>query len=395
MSRMIDLIRQSQAPANVMRAASKGALSLPPSEMIEILVFLTTNPLFAEQAKMTLAGWDEASSIAACGDPNTPREVLDYFLKPDNRRPKLMPALLDNPSSPENVLMDMAQTASRELVDMMLASTRVKQSSHLLLALSTNIHLTPEEGEQLKAALLKLGEMGDMTVKLPAYEEVGEQGLTQYELEHAAEIAAEEGKAFELVGGTLDDEETRTAAAALQIAPETTVTAAPAAPAAPAAVDDKMLKMRQTDAEFRERLTPLQKIGRLTVGQRVQLAMRGNKEERFILVRDGSRVVSSAVLQSPKVSDAEVETFAGMKNVQESVLRDIARTKKFMKNYAVIRQLVGNPRCPLDLSLGLMNHLLINDLKALSMNKNIADTLRKLAMKRFKEKSAPPGSKKE
>ena len=398
MSRMIDLIRQSQAPANMMRAASKGALSLPPAEMIEILVYLTTNPLFAESARMTLAGWDEASSIAACRDPNSPREVLDYFLAPDNRRPKLMPALLDNPSSPESALIDIAQTASRELVDMMLASARVKQSSHLLHALSTNIHLTPEEGELLKATLMKLGEMGEMTIRLPAYEEVGDQGLTQYELEHAAEIAAEEGKAFELVGGTLDDEESLAAAAALQIAPAT-ITAAPvpaaAVPAPAPQVDEKTLKMREAEAATRERLSPLQKISRLTVGERVQLAMRGNKEERFILVRDGSKVVSSAVLQSPKVSDGEIETFAGMKNVQESVLRDIARTKKFMKNYAVIRALVNNPRCPLDLSLGLMNHLLVNDLKGLSMNKNIADTLRKLAMKRYKEKSTPPGSKKE
>lgn len=390
MSRMIDLIRHSQAPANVMRAASKGALSLPAGEMIEILVYLTTNPIFAEQAKMTLAGWDEASSIAACKDPQTPREVLEYFLRPENRRPPLMPALLENPTSPEAALLDMSQTASRELLDTMLASERVKKSAHVLHALGTNVHLTPEEGELLKAALQKLGEVADMTVKLPAYEEVGEGGKTQYELEHAAEIAAEEGKAFELVGGTLDDEETRAAAAALQIEP-----AATAATAEPETDADKMAKMRQTDAEFRERLSPLQKIARLKVGERVQLAMRGNKEERFILIRDGSKVVSSAVLQSPKMTDAEVETFAGMKNVQESVLRDIARTKKFMKNYAVVRMLVNNPRCPLDLSLGLMNHLLVNDLKALSMNKNIADTLRKLALKRFKEKSAPPGSKKE
>ncbi|HXZ28824.1 MAG TPA: hypothetical protein VEG08_12600 [Terriglobales bacterium] len=387
MARMIDLIRQSQAPANVMRAASKGALSVPPAEMIEILVYLTTHPLFAEQARMTLAGWDEASSLAACRDPQSPREVLDYFAAPANRRPRLMPALLENAAVPEAALMEMAQTASRELVDMMLASARVQKSPHILHALGTNIHLTPEEAAQLKAALAALGEQ---TMKIPAHEEVGEEGKTQYELEHAAEIAAEEGKPFELVGGALDDEETRAAAAALQIDP-----AATDAAAGPAAVDEKTLKMRQAEADSRERLSPLQKISRLTVGERVQLAMRGNKEERFILVRDGSKVVSSAVLQSPKVSDGEIETFAGMKNVQESVLRDIARTKKFMKNYGVVRALANNPRCPLDLSLGLMGHLLVNDLKALSMNKNIPDTLRKLATKRFKEKSAPPGAKRE
>jgi hypothetical protein len=73
--------------------------------------------------------------------------------------------------------------------------------------------------------------------------------------------------------------------------------------------------------------------------------------------------------------------------VQEGVLRDIARNHKFIKNYGVIRNLVSNPRCPLDLSLTLMNHLMVNDLKILSNNKNIPDTLRKLAYKRFKEKT--------
>ena len=155
-----------------------------------------------------------------------------------------------------------------------------------------------------------------------------------------------------------------------------TATAAAAVQTAPA-----------TDAKVRERLSTSQKIARLSVGLRIQLAMKGNREERFILVRDGSKLVSQAVLQSPKVTDSEVEGFAGMKNVQEGVLREIARNHKFMKNYAVVRSLSGNPRCPLDLSLSLMNHLLINDLKALSVNKNIPETLRKLALKKFKEKS--------
>ena len=139
----------------------------------------------------------------------------------------------------------------------------------------------------------------------------------------------------------------------------------------------------------------LQKIKRLTVGQRVQLAMRGNKEERSILIRDGSKLVSAAVLVSPKVSESEIENFAALKNVQEQVLRDIARNPKYKKNYPVIRNLANNPRTPLDLSLGLMNHLMVMDLKNLSMNKNVPETLRKIAHKRFKEKSAPPGKKAE
>ncbi|HEV2021523.1 MAG TPA: hypothetical protein VGQ94_03255 [Terriglobales bacterium] len=382
MPRMIELIRQSAVPANMMRTAAKGALAVPADEMIEILVFLASHPIFGEQAKMTLASWDEKSAIAVASNPATPWEVLEYMVVPENRRPKLVPALLENPAVREVRLQDMAQTASRELVDMMLASARVRKSKDVLHALGTNHHLNEQEIADLKAALTALGED---TAEFEAFQELAEGEKSQYEIEHAAEIAAEEGKAFELVGSLLEDDELIAAATEAGIAP------AAVAPDAPMSEDEKNTKMRAAEAKSRERQSTLQKISKLKVGDRVQLAMKGNKDERFILIRDGSKVVSSAVLQSPKLSDAEVESFAGMKNVQESVLRDIARSRKFMKQYSVIRALVNNPRCPLDIGLTFMNHLLANDLKALSMNKNVPETLRKMGLKKFKEKSASPG----
>ena len=91
MARMIDLIRASAVPANLMNSASKGALSVPPREMIEILVYLAVhNKVFGEQAQLTLAGWDEAASRAAAGDSTTPKEVLEYLISPKNLRPVLL-----------------------------------------------------------------------------------------------------------------------------------------------------------------------------------------------------------------------------------------------------------------------------------------------------------------
>jgi hypothetical protein len=404
MARMIELIKQSAVPANVMRSAAKGALALSSAEMVEILVFLTTNPVFAEDAKMTLAQWDEKASVALCSDPNTSWEVLEYFIAPENRRPKLVPALLENPSVRESRLLELTQTPLREIVDMMLKSERVRKSREILLALATNHHLSEAEQVVLKSLL---HDLGDDTMVIQAYKDIEAGEKTQYEIEHAAEIAAEEGKKFELVGGTLDEgDEVDLAAemAAAQAAQPAAAAPAAAAPAAAApaaaaaaapAVDEKTLKMRAAEAGTRERVSTLQKIARMTVGERVQLAMKGTKDERYILIRDGSKVVSCAVLSSPKLSDAEVEMFASMKNVQEAVLREIVRNRKFMKNYSVARALINNPRCPLDLGLPLMNHLLVNDLKAVSMNKNISDTLRKMALKKYKEKSTPAGKKME
>ncbi len=432
MPKMIDLIRESAVPASVMRSAARGALSLPTGEMIEILVYLTSNPMFAEQAKMTLAGWDESSSIAAAADPTTPWEVLSYMISPENLRPKLLPALLENSSIRESLLIEMAQRASREIVETMLRSQRVKRSAHIVHALLTNANLKQTEAQQLHAALRSLGEE---TTKIMAYQEADSEEKTQYEIEHADEIAAAEAQnaPFEIFGQEDEledlehleavapaDEPPGEAAARIpefQIEAETETISSPAGasdgavvalvefaaggskaensdtPPAPAQGSEtesdleRLTRIRDAQSKSRERLTSFQKIARMGVRERIQLAVKGTKEERFILIRDGARLVSSAVLNSPKLTEAEVEYFASMKNVSDTVLREIARNHKFMKNYNVIRNLTSNPRTPLDLSLTLVNHLLVGDLKNLSSNKNISDTVRKLALKRYKDKT--------
>lgn len=434
MPRMIDLIRENKMPSNLMRAASKGALSLPPAEMIEILVYLTTNPVFREQAKMTLAGWDEASSIAAAADPNTPREVLDYMAAPANRRPKLLPSLLENPSVPEEPLLEMAQSASREVIDLMLRSARVRKADKVLHALQTNPNINQSETSLIEETLAANAQARDAAAPAAAQPSAAlahvaeEEEVSAAELEelrkftetHAAEIAAEEGKAFELVGGieALEAEAEAIDAAAPNEKPTplpaTPLPMAPAEAAAPASeqaavatavapasdepsaeIQLRFEAVKAAKTTQLDRRSALQKIQQMSVAERIQLAFKGTKEERFILIRDGCKLVSQAVLQSPKASEAEIEGFAAMKNVQEGVLRTIAMSHRFMKNYSIVRSLVSNPRCPLDLSLALLKHLLVNDLKSLSMNKNVPDTLRKLALKAYKMKSAPAGQRSE
>lgn len=372
MPRMIELIRQSAVPANIMRAASRGALSLPTQEMIEILVELTAHPIFGEQAQMTLAGWDEASAKAIAADPKTPIEVLKYLSSPRNLRPGLLPALIENPAIPESRLAKIAALKSREVAEAMLASPRARNSGEILRALIAAGKLTPGEIEQVN------GYMQTSTETSPSEEfddDVLNLELGNYMVEHADEIRAAESEPFFLHGFTLEEEQE-----ILPTLPQPGLTnTGVAARAMGMAVKAERAKG--------EKESTIQKIMKLTVGERVQLAMKGNKDERFILVRDGARVVCNAVIESPKLSDSEVESYAAMKNVQESVLRTIASKRKFIKNYAVIRTLTANPRCPMDVTLPLLPHLLTMDLKNLSMNKNVADTVRKLSFKMFKDRT--------
>lgn len=378
MSRMIDLIRQSKVPPNLMRAAAKGALSVPPGEMIEILVYLANQPIFRDDARMTLAGWDESACAAAAADPNTSQEVLRYFSAPENLRPRLVPILAGNSAVSEETVVLMAAAASSDIAASLLKVPRVSSSIAILKALESNQRVSDAELHTVRERLTDLGESPTEAAAKPAHGETPhqDQEKLQYEVEHAAEIAAAEGTPFQLIGGISGNSDKPEPVTAAQV-----VVAASTGAAAAAAPEPEEAK----------RLTAIQKIAKMSVGERVQLALKGNKDERFILIRDGVRLVCCAVLEAPKLSDAEAERFATMKNVSEHVLRGLAGKRKWLKNYTIVRNLAFNPRCPMDVTLQLMKHLTLNDLKHMSINKEVADTVRKLAMKMWKQKSDTRG----
>jgi hypothetical protein len=415
MGRTIDQIRASKLPSNMMQFAARGALQVPAAENIEILVHLARhNPVFGPVARMTLAGWDEKSSVAAAADPQTTREVLEYLISPDNLRPPLLPALLENPSVPEAQIAKLAIGASRESIAVMLKSKRVRSLHNVLDNLKSNPFLKKEEAEEVRNLLAALkspapakapavadypkeaakeaakeiaaaveqpkapGEAPESAAPSPNADEWGDdEALEAYLKEHAHDIAAEGEKPFKAIGGILE-------LLGEDYYPVTDEAEAPApAPAEPVA-PTPVAKPKPPVPAVRE--NALQKINHLDVKGRIQLALKGNKEERSLLIRDGTKVVALAVLEAPKLSDGEVEKFASQKNVLESVLRQIPLKRKFMKNYKVVRNLVANPRTPLDLGLGLMKHLLSADLKNISANKDVSETVRKLALKMYKQK---------
>ena len=132
--------------------------------------------------------------------------------------------------------------------------------------------------------------------------------------------------------------------------------------------------------------TALQRIAAMSPAQRLARAMKGTREERAILVRDPNRIVAVAVLSSPKISEAEVESIAKMANVSEDILRIIGHTRVWLKKYSIVSALARNSKTPLGVSLTLLPRLLEREVKALSTDRNIPETLRVAARKRLSEK---------
>jgi hypothetical protein len=272
--------------------------------------------------------------------------------------------------------MELAGEAPREILNMLLASARVRGSYPLTEALKTNPHLSAEELRKLN------GEPEETESAVDPETDALHQSFQQ---QHAAEIAAEEGKAFQLVEG--ENEPAAQDSAASEQAPSGTEALAAAAMSA----HNRSMAASGED----KKMTLLQRVGRMTASERVKAAFTGGREERAILIRDGARVVQNAVLSSPKLTDPEVELFAGAKNVGDNVLREIARNRRFMRNYSVIRNLVQNPKTPLDIALPLVKMLMVFDLKSLQRSRNVSETIRNLAAKYYREKALSGGKTRE
>lgn len=131
-----------------------------------------------------------------------------------------------------------------------------------------------------------------------------------------------------------------------------------------------------------------QQLQQMNIVERVRAAMKGTREMRAILVRDPNKMVSSAVLASPKLTMAEVEAFAKMANVSEDVLRAIGQNRAWVKSYAVAASLTRNPKTPVGLSLNLLQRLVERDVRGLSVDRNVPEPLRVAARKRL-VKSGP------
>lgn len=384
--RILDQIKSNAIPVELMRSAAKGALPLPPVEMLEILVYLSTHSLFAEEAKMTLAGWDVISAVEICADPDAPAEVLGYFWLETNRRPAVMAALIENPAISETLLVEAAAGGRPEIVNLLLGSPRARSSPMVVEALAANPAITPEQ----------LGELQSEPVPPPAtYNDAGAEGEAAYRVwheAHAAEIAAEADKPFELTGEDEQDsqatahepgDQAKPAGETVMTQADASTTLAIAGLGAAAAARPKALPADE------KKLSVLQKIAHMNTAERVKTAFNGGREERTILIRDGAKIVQSAVLASPKLTEPEVELFAGAKSVSENVLREIARSRRYLKNYHVVRNLVNNPKCPLDIALTLVKNLLVYDLKSLRFNKGVPDVIRQVAGQLYREKTGP------
>jgi hypothetical protein len=340
----VDQFRRGGVPRELRVMAAQGALPLKPADFIELLHHLLkdADEEIRGMAGKTLAGLpvDELKPILK--DRETPPEVLAWGLAAREEQ-ELREVVLQNTSLPDEAIEALVAAlpeAQAELV--VINQVRLLRRTSLLEALEKNPNLNKDQRRRLM------------------------------ELRQTFHIGEQE------------------APAAAPAAPAT-APAAPAEPEEPLPPPEEVTFQSEAEAVVRyladderqqqEKVSAVQRLYRLNTADKVVTALKGNREERAILIRDPNRIVATAVLGSPRVTEAEIESFAGMKNVSDEILRQIGSHKEWTRHYGVVSSLVKNPRTPLGVSLGMVSRLNPRDIKSLSVDRNVPEAIRKQAQK--------------
>lgn len=128
-----------------------------------------------------------------------------------------------------------------------------------------------------------------------------------------------------------------------------------------------------------ERVSLIRRIMFMNVKDRMKLAMKGDREARGILIRDSNKIVCSAVVKNPRITEQEVENISSMRTVADEVLRLIAMNRSWARQYTIIHNLARNPRTPIPTAMNILPRIRTKDLQQLTQNRNVSEAVRRQA----------------
>jgi len=138
-----------------------------------------------------------------------------------------------------------------------------------------------------------------------------------------------------------------------------------------------------------ENLTKYQMAMSMGVSDKIKMALTGDKEWRSLLYKDANKLVNSAVLKNPRISEGEVLGIAKNRAASDEHIRLITLNRNWVKNPEVQKALVVHPRTPLPKALRYMNVMNVKELKNLAKSKSvsqvIANNARRLLMAKEKK----------
>lgn len=338
--------------------AAQGLLPLKPEDLLELWTGLVsdTDEGVRAAAVDSLTKFPAPELLPILKNRETPVAVLAWTVS-NRAEPELREATLQNVSLPDETIEKLAPTLPQALAELVVINqTRLLRSTTLLVAIESNAGLSNDQKRRLR----ELRETFRIGAPEQAPPPAPKAPPPVAEPPQGAEPAPEEPLPVGEIFMTEDEAIVR--------------------------------YLSEEERQQTEKVSAVQKIYRLNTAEKLITALKGTREERSILIRDPNRLVATAVLGSPRITEAEIESISAMKSVSDEILRQIGHHREWTKKYTVLNNLVRNPRTPIGIALSMVPRLNPRDIKGIAVDRNVPEPVRKQAQKFVKGEG--PGQKK-
>lgn len=381
----VQAIISGTAPQQARLAAASGLLPLPQSDLLEVLVALrnSEDSEIAAAAKDTLESQDEGDLLTAAKSRETSTPVLDYLATLSGAAREIHEAvILNNKTADETIASLAASTSDGSLLDIIsINQQRLVRFPKIIDAVLANSDRSAEAERRARETRQEFFE-----------KERGAQQIAQELRTRGNNAAAEFFESADLTGG-LSVEDAWLIAQHIEVSDadldnswlpsERYEELKAETPEEHAANFKRVIEFERIELGevSDERVSLIRRIMFMNARDRMKLAMKGDREARSILIRDSNRVVATAVVHNPRITEQEVENIAAMRTVADEVLRLIALNRNWARSYPIIHNLVRNPRTPVPTVIGTLPRIRTKDLKNLTQNRNVSEATRRQAQR--------------
>jgi hypothetical protein len=302
------------SPREAQLTAARGDLPLPARDLVTALFFLRHggDPEIRDLSLKTLQELDADILAAVVEDPACHPQLLDFVARLRLEDRKVIEPLLGNPAVSSATLSHIAENGGGAILTLFAGRDELlRKSPEIVAAIFSN----PRADRPLK---MRLGWKEDPTAG---------DGKTQEEPE---EEDVEDGAE------------------------------------SPASKDVE---------EDEENLSKYQMALEMEVSKKIKMALTGDKEWRNIFLKDPNKLVSSAVLKNPRITDGEVLAVAKNKSASEELIRLITLNREWVKSYEIKKALILHPRTPLPKALRYMEILTEKDIKNLAKSRGVSQVI--------------------
>jgi hypothetical protein len=415
--------------------AARGLMPLPPADQVAVLyqLSLDTESNLANSARATAAGMPEKLLAGTLAAPAIDARVLDFFADLLADKPSVFDAIALNPTVADGTIATLAGRAgSREVDQIAQNEQRLLRHPEIIAAMYMNRRARMSTIDRV----VELAVRNNVRVPgLAAWDEVARALTGEPPVAHAGNAAND--ALFEQVLGTRDDsaltsgdadqappEEDeqvesrisqsllelqlyRPPIATLRVALRWTRMAIGSGPTMDAKVPDVPAQWLVVEHEegratisvvatgARHQLLTRQAVVidgiRVTLAEipfrdlpipaKIRAAQLGDAFIRGEAIRDPMKLVATAAIKSPGVTDIEAARYARNQALAEDVIRYIASNRNWTKLYGVKVSLCRNPKAPIAETARMLPFLRAKDLQNLAKSRGVPSAVTAQARK--------------